>query len=415
MKLSLVIPTRERAIYLGACLDAALSAKLRDFEVVVCDNASADATQDVIAARATDSRLRSMRQPRRVSMRQNFETGLATASGDYLVFIGDDDAILPGQLPILADLLKRHAPDVLSWTAPNYGWPADGFGRRAGRLRFRREAIFGALRDLDQDAALRGLQGADMQATLPSLYHGAVSRRFLDRIARSDGVVFGGSVPDIYFGMRAVYLGGRFLFSDHPFSLNGYGPASTGHAHHAYSSGDARAAPARRFAEEARADSLIDAVPHIQSVPGAFFVTLETVRARMAPPPPPPDYAAWYSRILAAVRAGDAAAHSAAVATLSGYAEATGTMAELARAKAGEVVIPRPRRRERTGLFSSISATARIGRRNDVQTAAETFDKVLSDDYAHVLSGKVSRDSAWHAARARALKLGVARLLGGTE
>lgn len=412
MRLSLVIPTRERSGYLGACLDAALSVKDADFEIIVCDNASTDSTQEVISARAHDPRLRTVRQPARVSMRMNFETGLAEARGDYLVFMGDDDAILPGQFPILRALLEARAPDVLSWTPPGYGWPLAGFSRRAGKVRVEREALFGAPRMLDVQAALQGLHCGEVQA-LPSLYHGAVARRFLDRIAAADGVVFGGSVPDVYFGMRALHLGGTFLISDHPFSVNGYGPASTGHAHHAYDSGDPRAAPARRFADEARTDPLPDAVGHIQSVPGVFFATLETVRARMSPTPPPPDHAVWYARVLAAVRPGDSAARTAVHATLAAHAEASGTGALLARARAGDVPLPAGRRPARPGPLSSITIPAGKGGRNDVRTAAETFDMVLDSDHARVLSGTLARDAAWKATRRRALRLGLTRVMGG--
>ncbi|MCC6007832.1 MAG: glycosyltransferase family 2 protein [Rhodobacteraceae bacterium] len=412
MRLSLVIPTRERASYLGACLDAALAVEEADFEIIVCDNASNDATQEVIAARAHDPRLRAVRQRGRVSMRMNFETGLAEALGDYLVFIGDDDAILPGQLPMLLDLLKTHKPDVASWTPPGYGWPVAGFSRRAGKVRLERGALFGAPRTLDVKTALQGLQRGEVPV-LPSLYHGAVSRRFLDRIGAADGVVFGGSVPDVYFGMRALYLGGDFLLLGHPFSVNGYGPASTGHAHHAYDSTDPRAAPAHRFAEEARADPLTDAVGHIQSVPGVFFATLETVRARMNPPPPPPDRAVWYARVLAAIRPGDSTARQAAVNTLTAHARASGTDAELSRAKAGTVHIVPGARPPRPGPLSSIAISARRGGRNDVQTAAEIFDAMLGRDYADVLSGSRTPDAAWRATRARALQMGLKRLLGG--
>lgn len=141
MRLSLIIPTRDRANYLGACLDAALAATVADFEIIVCDNASTDHTQKVIAERAHDPRIRVKLQKSRVSMRMNFETGLNEAKGDYLIFIGDDDAILPGQIPILLDLLDKRSPDVLSWTPLNYGWPISGFSRRSGRVRLKSAAL----------------------------------------------------------------------------------------------------------------------------------------------------------------------------------------------------------------------------------------------------------------------------------
>ena len=109
MRISLVVPTRERAEYLGSCLDTALRVEDPDFEIVVSDNHSQDATAEVVAARS-DPRLRYTRTPARCSMRQNFEHALATASGDYLVFVGDDDGVLPSGMAQLRALLERERP-----------------------------------------------------------------------------------------------------------------------------------------------------------------------------------------------------------------------------------------------------------------------------------------------------------------
>lgn len=95
MKLSLVIPTRERAEYLAVALRSALLAADKagcPVKIVVSDNASTDATPDVLAT-ATDPRLVLRRSDRRLSMRENFEFALSHTKGSHVVFIGDDDAV----------------------------------------------------------------------------------------------------------------------------------------------------------------------------------------------------------------------------------------------------------------------------------------------------------------------------------
>jgi hypothetical protein len=410
VRLSLVVPTRERAAYLGACLDSALAADVPGFEIVVCDNASADDTQAVIASRA-DPRLRSVRQDRRVSMRMNFETGLRHARGEYVCFIGDDDAVLPGQLGLLIDLLGKHRPDVLSWTPMSYGWPVGRFEALAGWLGIDRARTFGGLRAIDAAAAVAAL-GQAAVPDLPSIYHGVAARAFLNRIALADGTVFAGSIPDVYFGIRSVYAGGRFLLCDHPFSISGYGPASTGHAHHAYDSSDPRAAPAHRFAQEAAEDPLTDAVGHILSVPGVIFATLETVRARLDPVPPPPDYGAWYTAVMAAVRRGDASARDGAARALAAHAGRAGTATDLdgsarrapARKAAPPASAPPPARL----VLPWVALPGRIGGRSDVFGAAVLGDALLAQDGRAVLDGR------WTPARARRAFLGrLARLALG--
>ena len=131
MKISIVIPTRERALYLRQSLATALAIDDPDVEIIVTDNESTDDTAAVVAAHS-DPRLKYVKTGARVSMRQNFENGMRQVTGDYVIFFGDDDGILPGQFRFLRRLLEERQPDALSWSLPTYGWPIEGFGKRTG-------------------------------------------------------------------------------------------------------------------------------------------------------------------------------------------------------------------------------------------------------------------------------------------
>ncbi len=61
---AILIPARNEAARIGACLDAALASEGVDFEVIVLDDQSSDATADVVARRAAaDPRLRLAHAP----------------------------------------------------------------------------------------------------------------------------------------------------------------------------------------------------------------------------------------------------------------------------------------------------------------------------------------------------------------
>ena len=47
-------------------------------------------------------------------MRANFENALKASSGDYVIFFGDDDGILPLQFKFLRNILEKHQPDTWS-------------------------------------------------------------------------------------------------------------------------------------------------------------------------------------------------------------------------------------------------------------------------------------------------------------
>lgn len=91
---TVIIPAHNAATYLGQCLDAVLGQTLHDIEVIVVDDASSDATPEILASRS-DARLRVITHPtnRGVSAARN--SGMDAASGRFLAFVDADDYIAP--------------------------------------------------------------------------------------------------------------------------------------------------------------------------------------------------------------------------------------------------------------------------------------------------------------------------------
>src|SRR6266508_28055 len=100
--LSVVLCTFNRADVVVRTLDAVLAQEGIDFEVVVVDDGSTDATPETLAAVAErDRRVRPVRQANAgLSVARN--TGLAAAAGAWVVFLDDDDLPDPGWLATLA-------------------------------------------------------------------------------------------------------------------------------------------------------------------------------------------------------------------------------------------------------------------------------------------------------------------------
>ena len=112
-----------------------------DLEIIVSDNHSRDDTADVVAAK-NHPRLVYTRTSERCSMRANFENGLRAANGDYVIFIGDDDGVLPGGMAHLRELLECHRPEAVGWKIIQYFWPPDETGCGGGHLRIRVSAPY---------------------------------------------------------------------------------------------------------------------------------------------------------------------------------------------------------------------------------------------------------------------------------
>lgn len=119
-RLTIAIPTRQRAEYLERCLELLHGASAWPFvfEVVVSDNASTDATADVVR-RAIERGLPAvyLRQNEDVGAERNVASALRAARGTYCLYLGDDDRLdLPRVAEIVA-LLDR-SPDVVCVQAP---------------------------------------------------------------------------------------------------------------------------------------------------------------------------------------------------------------------------------------------------------------------------------------------------------
>lgn len=229
MKISIAIPTRERADLLRAALASVIAIDDPGLEIVVSDNASGDGT-DAVVRSFPDPRLRYVNTGRRVSQRQNFEHALRTATGDYVMLIGDDDAVLARQWPYLRAILARERPSALSWPALFYQWPAPEKRAGGGMLRLRRGLVYGAAEERQTADQLRALCRLERtrEDRSPKLYHGLLSRAVVDRLAaRTGDVVMSGQV-DAYIAAAALAVMDSYHYVRHPFTILAMGPRSGG-------------------------------------------------------------------------------------------------------------------------------------------------------------------------------------------
>jgi glycosyltransferase involved in cell wall biosynthesis len=107
LPVSVVVPTHDRAALLLATLESVLAQRPPAREVIVVDDGSTDDTPARLAPLAAAGRIRYVRQANAgLSAARNAGARLATS--DYLLFLDDDDLLLPGALARLAAEAARH-------------------------------------------------------------------------------------------------------------------------------------------------------------------------------------------------------------------------------------------------------------------------------------------------------------------
>lgn len=107
-KVSIIVPTYNRAAFLPAAIESILGQSFQDFEVLVIDDGSTDNTVEVL--RTYREKVTYIYQENQwVSAARN--TGIEASRGEYLAFLDSDDLFLPDKLEIQVKLLDER-PEI---------------------------------------------------------------------------------------------------------------------------------------------------------------------------------------------------------------------------------------------------------------------------------------------------------------
>jgi glycosyltransferase involved in cell wall biosynthesis len=94
-KVSICIPTYNTARYLPEAIESVMAQDFEDYELVICDNASTDATSEICRS-YTDPRIRYLRFDEQTNQSGNFNRCLKAAQGEFVTLLHADDFLLPG-------------------------------------------------------------------------------------------------------------------------------------------------------------------------------------------------------------------------------------------------------------------------------------------------------------------------------
>jgi len=129
--ITVCIPTYNRAHYLGETIRSVLGQTLRDFELLICDDASTDNTAQVVAS-FKDPRIRYHRHATNVGIAANHKAVTEMAEGEFVAILPDDDLFLPDHLATaLAGLAAYPNAAYYSCSLERFGDCATGIWRPA--------------------------------------------------------------------------------------------------------------------------------------------------------------------------------------------------------------------------------------------------------------------------------------------
>ncbi len=135
VKVSVIIPTYNRADTIERCIKSVTAQTLSDIEIIVVDDGSTDATSSRLHA-IRDDRITLIRQE---NTGQGFarNRGIDASCGKYIAFVDSDDTIEPEMLRAMYDRAEKDRADVVQCGITDI-YPD---GRRVSQLKYADETV----------------------------------------------------------------------------------------------------------------------------------------------------------------------------------------------------------------------------------------------------------------------------------
>jgi glycosyltransferase involved in cell wall biosynthesis len=126
-QVSLLIPTHNNARTIGETITSCSNQTFRDLEIIIYDEASRDATRDIInAAAARDPRIRVLMSETNSGPLMAWRKLLYEARGPYFTWVWSDDLIMPRYVEVLHGALEKNPLHLLAGcNAYRYYYPTD--------------------------------------------------------------------------------------------------------------------------------------------------------------------------------------------------------------------------------------------------------------------------------------------------
>lgn len=230
--LSIIIPTHNRSKYAIKTINSLLTID-GEIEIVVTDTSEDDKISLSFSNHPKRDCLKIYRPGFGLSVVDNFNIGLSESTGEYIVFIGDDDFVA-NEIIGLVKWAKLKAVDAVKFTFPvYYNWP--DFRHKKHGLEYGSKLYInkftGQIEAFDAKTALVDVLNHPGYGVMdmPRAYLGLLSRELLNIIQKKYGVLFGGVSPDIYSAAMISSEARNCVKIDYPIIIPGAsGPSGSG-------------------------------------------------------------------------------------------------------------------------------------------------------------------------------------------
>lgn len=221
--LSIVVPTKNRYVYLYKLIDLVKSFNFSDFEFHIQDN-TADNSEFLQYLNHNNYNFISYHHyAESISMTENCDLAIANSKGEYICFIGDDDGFCQ-QVMNAVKFMKENKVDVLLSSTTFYNWP-DYYDPSMFKLYSSIQFVKGSgkLKKIDSLYELNKCvnNGFDGLYKMPHAYQSLISRAIMEKIYSIYGTYFPGPSPDMANAVALSQIEPNTYYFDGPLVISG--------------------------------------------------------------------------------------------------------------------------------------------------------------------------------------------------
>ncbi|PSL06309.1 glycosyltransferase family 2 protein [Cecembia rubra] len=221
---TVIIPQKDRAEYLKHTLRTCMVQDYPNFEIIVSDDCSNDDSVELVEKLIKqDSRITLYAHKNHLGMRENFEFALSKVKPGYVMALGGDDALVPGCIWRMFEILSGTNRKLLTWIPAGFTYPDHDNGKNIFYIKRSKNKDIQFIRSNDFLNKLSKTFQYQIDEC-PMLFMKAVVSTDLIEIVKSrtpDNSFYYCATPD---GFSGVVLAGEvedYAFTNEPLSIGG--------------------------------------------------------------------------------------------------------------------------------------------------------------------------------------------------
>ncbi|GFI46932.1 putative glycosyltransferase EpsJ [Lachnospiraceae bacterium] len=119
-RFSIIIPVYNVEEYLKQCLDSVFAQTFLDYEVICIEDCSTDSSSEILRNYTVGHQIQVLHNDKNYGLSYARNRGMASAKGEYILFLDSDDYISENALEILAKELEKSDYDFLTFDSKKF-------------------------------------------------------------------------------------------------------------------------------------------------------------------------------------------------------------------------------------------------------------------------------------------------------